>query len=92
VLTHVVDLHQVVPVVVVVDALDADCEGTGLTEVFYWLVRVHIARNKVSDLNRPGVQHQAEDLMIKFEVLRTVLVPNLCKAERALFYRLILIL
>jgi len=91
-LTHVVDLDEVVPVVVVVDALNADGEGTGLTEVFYWLVRVHIAWNEVRDLNRPGVKHQAEDFMIKFEVLRTVLVPNLSKAERALFDRLILIL
>lgn len=84
-------MHEVVPVVVVVDALHADCQGTGLTEVFYWLVRMHIARNEVRDLHRSGVHHQAEDFMIKFEVLGTMLVPNLSKAERALFDRLILI-
>ena len=90
-LTHVVHLDKVVPVVVVIDALHADREGTGLTEVFYWLVWVHIAWNEIRDLHRPGVHHQTEDFMIKFEVLGTMLVPNLSKAERTLFHRLILI-
>ena len=50
-ITHFLDLHELVAIVVVVDALDADLRGTGLTKVLNHLMRVFRARDalKVSE-------------------------------------------
>ncbi len=56
-LTHIIYLNEVVPVVVIVDTLDTDCQGTGFAEVFDRLVRVKIAWYKVIQFYSCGISY-----------------------------------
>lgn len=50
-LTHVIDLHEVVSVMTIVNTLHADRKGAGFTEVFHWLVFMQVARDEVRQLD-----------------------------------------
>jgi hypothetical protein len=75
-LTHVVDLHQVVTVVMVVDALHTDCQGTSFAEVLNWLILMQITGDKIGDLDCSWIGNKTKNFMICLEVLSTVIISD----------------
>ena len=50
-ITHVIDLHEVVAIVVVVYTLHTNCKCACFAKVLNWLVLVKVTWNKISDFN-----------------------------------------